>query len=109
MSLCQSPPKLTRSCSSLTTGVISGNPSIPLMNGYSMTLPKRLAKAGNRSGGRFWPRKKNHEVFEPGLPDRSDRPAVEVSGKIDPGDLGAQRAGDRTDLKRTVGHEPMIF
>jgi hypothetical protein len=43
------------------------------------------------------------------MPDRGDRRVVEVFGKIDPGDLCAQRARNRTDLKRTVGHLPIIF
>ena len=46
----------------------------------------------------------DHQVVEPGMPDRGDRAVVEVLGEIDPGDLGSERAGNRTDLKRTVGH-----
>ncbi len=50
--------EILRSCSSLTTGMISGKPSMPLMKGYSTTSPNRLAKARNFAGGRSWSRKK---------------------------------------------------
>jgi hypothetical protein len=43
-------------------------------------------------------------VVEPGTPDRRARAVIEVCRKIDFGDLGPERAGDRTDLKRTIGH-----
>src|SRR5438093_853664 len=36
VSECQTPPKLIRSCSSFTTGMISGYSSSPFTNGYSM-------------------------------------------------------------------------
>src|SRR2546428_471084 len=48
------PPKLTRSCSSLSTGMISGNSSRPFTNGYSIGSPNRRGKAGKppRGGSR---------------------------------------------------------
>src|SRR5436309_11196220 len=52
------PPKLTRSCSSLSTGMISGNSSRPFTNGYSTGSPNRRAKARNSAGERSWSRKK---------------------------------------------------
>ena len=53
--------------------------------------------------------KEDYQMVEPGAPDRGDRRVVEVCAKIDPGDLGPERAGNRMDLKRAVGHHPMIF
>ena len=50
----------------------------------------------------------DYQMVEPGTPDRRDRAFVEVFGKIDAGDRGAERAGDRTDLQRTVGHQPIV-
>src|SRR5215470_17801204 len=52
---------------------------------------------------------KYHQMVEPGAPDRGDRSVAEVFGEIEPGNLGAQSARDRMDLKRTVGHQLMIF
>ena len=51
----------------------------------------------------------DHQMVEPGAPDRGDRRLVEVRTKIDPGDLGPERAGNRMDLKRAVGHQRMIL
>ena len=50
VSECQTPPKLIRSCSSFTTGMISGYSSSPFTNGYSMISPKRRAKPRNCGG-----------------------------------------------------------
>src|ERR1043166_3040985 len=58
VSECHNPPKFIFSCSSLITGVISGNPSMPLMKGYSIACPKHFATPRNRSGGSVWSRKK---------------------------------------------------
>src|SRR5712691_8685051 len=52
------PPKLTHSCSSLSTGMISGNSSRPFTKGYSTGTPKWRPKARNWAGERFWSRKK---------------------------------------------------
>ena len=81
-----------------------GKPSIPLMNGYSTTPPKCWAKARRRSGGRFWPRKKITKWSS-----QARRVAATVLSSMSAersifGDLGPERAGDRTDLKRTIGH-----
>jgi Family of unknown function (DUF6516) len=46
----------------------------------------------------------DHQMIEPGAPDRRDRVVVEILGKIDPGDVGPERAGDRTDIKRVAAH-----
>src|SRR5438045_3129292 len=40
------------------TGVISGKPSMPLTNGYSIGSPNRRARASRRGGGRSWSRRK---------------------------------------------------
>lgn len=48
----------------------------------------------------------NHEVVEPGLPDRRNHVPVEISRKIDPGDFGPQRAGNRAYLQGTGLHNP---
>jgi hypothetical protein len=42
-------------------------------------------------------------MVEPSLPDRRDRAVIKFCRKIDSGDLGPERAGDPTDLKRTRG------
>jgi hypothetical protein len=42
----------------------------------------------------------DHQMVEPGTPGRSDRAVIKVCRKIDFGDLGPERAGDRMDLKR---------
>ena len=109
MSLCQSPPKLTRSCSSLTTGVISGKALDPLDERVFDDLAETPGEGEKPLGRQVLRAKEDHQMVEPGMPDRRDRAVVEVFGKIDPGDLGPERAGNRTDLKRTVGHQPMIF
>ena len=58
MSVCQMPPKLFFSCSSLMTGMISGKPSMPLMKGYSTDLAEALSEGQKLAGGRSWSRKK---------------------------------------------------
>jgi len=64
-----------------------------------------MSGEGEKALGRQFPvAEENHQMVEPGMPDRSDRAVVEILGKIDPGDLGPERAGNRTDLQRTVGH-----
>jgi hypothetical protein len=42
----------------------------------------------------------DHQMVEPGTPGRRDRAVIKVCRKIDFGDLGPERAGDRMDLKR---------
>jgi hypothetical protein len=87
------------------TGVISGKPSIPLMNGYSTASGE-----GEKPLGReVLVAKEDHQMVEPGAPDRRDRAVVEILAKIDAGDLGPERPGNRTDFKRTIGHQPIII
>ena len=52
------PPKLLRSCSSFTTGVISGDSGSPLSCGYSIGSPNLRAKASCWCGVAFWSRRK---------------------------------------------------
>jgi hypothetical protein len=51
----------------------------------------------------------NHEMVEPGQPNRCDYCSDEVFGDIGSGDLGAQHPDNRADLESTVGHRPIIL
>ena len=66
------PPKLTRSCSNLTTGVIWGKPSSPLRNGYSTGSPTRRAKPSSSAGVEMLVAEEDHEMGEPRAADRGD-------------------------------------
>ena len=43
--------------------------------------------------------KENHQVVEPGAPERRHGFAVEIFGEIDPADLGSQRPSNRADVE----------
>ena len=44
----------------------------------------------------------DHQMAEPGTSARRDRAVIKVCREIDFGDLDPERAGDRTDLTRTM-------
>ena len=92
------PPKLTRSCSSFTTGMISGKSSRPFTKGYSIGSPKRRPNSRNRAGGEVLVAEEDHEVLEPGAPDGRDGVVGEILRQVDARDLGAERPGDGLDL-----------
>src|ERR1700704_6623768 len=50
VSECQTPPKLIRSCSSFTTGMMSGYSSSPFTKGYSMVSPKSPGQGSSAEG-----------------------------------------------------------
>jgi hypothetical protein len=65
VSECQMPPKLLRSCSSFTTGVIIGDSGSPLSCGYSTGSPNLLREGEllQRRHG-FLVAQKDHQVLE---------------------------------------------
>ena len=71
-------------------------------------LAKTPGEGEKALGRQLLTAEEDHQMIEPGSPDRLDRSLVEVLGKINTGNLGAQRAGDRLDLKRVVGHSPIV-
>src|SRR6516162_262955 len=66
-----------------------------------------LAKAPRESQETLWrlllAAKENHQMVEPGAPDRRDRMIIEVVGKVDAADFRAQRAADRADIEQAPG------
>jgi hypothetical protein len=72
-------------------------------------LAEKAGESEKSLGRQVLTAKEDHQVVEPGPPKRRDRALVEVVGKIDSGDLGPERAGDWSDLKRTVGHRSRLF
>ena len=103
VSLCQMPPKLTVSCGSFVTEMISGNPSMPFTNGYSTGSPIRRANAEELLGTEELVAEEDHEVLEPGPADLGDGVVVEAGREVDSGDLGPDRTGERQHLDGAVG------
>ena len=93
------PPKLLRSCSSFTTGVIIGDSGRPLSCGYSIGSPKRLAKASCCCGVDLLVAQEDHEMVEAGVADFVDDLVVEFARHVDAADLRAQRAGRSASLR----------
>jgi hypothetical protein len=78
------------------------------MNGYS-TTPAEMPGEGEEALRRqVLDAEQDHQMVEPGTRGHRDRAVTKVCRKIDFGDLGPERAGDRTDLKRTIGHYLII-
>ena len=99
VSECQMPPKLWRSCSSFFTSITSGNPSMPLTNGYSIGSPMRRAKAMNWAGIELLVAEEDDLVLEKGL---SNFLFGKILRQVDAEDLGAERARDASDFQRLL-------
>ena len=103
MSLCQIPPKFTVSCGSFVTAMISGWLSRPFTNGYSHRLADATREGEELVGVELLVAEEDDEVLEPRAPDLGDDRVVEVGREVDPGDHGADRAGERLDRRWWTG------
>src|SRR5439155_21111164 len=72
----------------------------------------RLAEAAGKieePGGRqILPAEEDHEVIEPGAPDRGDRIVIDLARQIDAGDFCTDRPGEWVDSQRIAMHQSRV-
>jgi len=89
----------------LMTGVISGKPSMPLTNGYSIGSPKRRASARRRAGGNSWSRKKITRWSSHALRIAATVSASSSRERSTPKISAPNRPRQRTDIEPFSGHD----
>ena len=90
---------MTCSCSSLTTGVISETRRAPEKRIFD-NLAEAPCEGEKALERQLLTAKEDHEMVEPGTPDRGDCITIKIFREVDPGDFGAQSACHRADVER---------